>query len=449
MPRVATVPFRGVLNNRVARRLRPDSFSVRSNELRSLVQRSREVVLLSALTGVVTGLFVRGFEYVVDLALHTVVEGPLWFGAVAPPVGLVLAALALRVIGGRTSPSTSDEYVHAFHDPGHHLGMRALSARITAAVMTLGSGGSLGLEGPSFYGGATLGAAIQRRLPRPFRGSDYRTLLVAGAAAGVAAIFKAPATGAIFALEVPYRGDLARRMLLPALVASATGYFTFVSLSDTTPLLAATVIPIPQFEIRDLFGALAIGVACALGARVFAKVIRIAKGLAVRSFPIRIVLASVTLTGLFLLVHELTGLGLTLGAGFTVLEEWLFVEADIAVWLLLAVFLIRSLASAATVMAGGVGGVFIPLVTGGAIVGRAVGEVVHPERFTLYTLIGIAAFLGAGYRVPLAAVMFVAETTGRPNFIVPALFAAVAAELVMGDQSITPYQRSPEQNLQV
>jgi len=251
------------------------------------------------------------------------------------------------------------------------------------------------------------------------RGSDHRTLLVAGAAAGVAAIFKAPATGAIFALEVPYRDDLARRMLLPALVASATGYFTFVSLSDTTPLLGGTIIPIPQFEVRDLFGALAIGVACAIGARAFAKLIRFAKAFSVRSFPIRMTVSSATIVGLVLLSRELTGLPLSLGAGYEVLEQWLFVEADIALWLLIAVFVIRSFASAATLIGGGVGGVFIPLVVGGAIVGRTVGEVVHPERFSLYTLIGIAAFLGAGYRVPLAAVMFVAESTGRPNFIVP------------------------------
>jgi CIC family chloride channel protein len=56
----------------------------------------------------------------------------------------------------------------------------------------------------------------------------------------------------------------------------------------------------------------------------------------------------------------------------------------------------------------------------------------------------MAAFLGAGYRVPLAAVMFVAETTGQPGFIVPALFATVADELVMGQQSVTAFQRSPE-----
>ncbi len=57
-------------------------------------------------------------------------------------------------------------------------------------------------------------------------------------------------------------------------------------------------------------------------------------------------------------------------------------------------------------------------------------------------MIGVAAFLGAGYRVPLAGVMFAAETTGRPAFVVPALIAAVVAELVMGDSSVTSYQRN-------
>ena len=59
----------------------------------------------------------------------------------------------------------------------------------------------------------------------------------------------------------------------------------------------------------------------------------------------------------------------------------------------------------------------------------------------LFVVIGVAAFLGAGYRVPLAAVMFVAETTGRPGFVVPGLLAAVAASLVMGHASVTTYQR--------
>ena len=400
-------------------------------------------MLIAALTGFLTGLAVRGFEYVVHELYVQVLEAPLWLAAISPPMGLILASLILKLGGGGASPSTSDEYLRAFHDPAYRLRPRHLAARVGAAVATLGSGGALGLEGPSLYGGSAIGAMIQRRLPSPFRGADHRTLLVAGAAAGVAAIFKAPATGAIFALEVPYRDDMARRMLLPALVASATGYLTFVTLSDTTPLLAVSQFSIPPFELIDLLGALLVGATCAIGARSFAKLMRIAKGFSLRTMPIRLFVSSITLVALFVLSRELTGLSLSAGSGYEVFRDWLFVETDISIQLLVAVFFIRSLSSAMTTAGGGVGGVFIPLVVGGGIVGRGVAELIHPDRASLYTLLGIAAFLGAGYRVPLAAVMFVAETTGKPNFVVPALFAAVAAELVMGDQSITAFQRRP------
>lgn len=426
------------------RAIRPESFETRRDELRQLVRRSREVVLVAALTGVVTGLAVRGFEYLVEHAYERVLHAPLWATATAPALGLVLAAIILRVGGGGASPATSDEYLRAYHDPAYRLRPRHLGARIAASIATLGSGGALGLEGPSMYGGSAIGSMIQRKLPAPFRGSDHRTLLVAGAAAGVAAIFKAPATGAIFAIEVPYRDDLARRMLLPALVASASGYLTFVTLSNTTPLLSVGEFSIPSFQLIDLLGALLVGAACAVGARSFAKLMRIAKGVSLRALPLRLVLSSLTLVALFFLSRELTGLPLSLGAGYEVFRQWLFIEQDLAIWLLLTVFFIRCLASAATAAGGGVGGVFIPLVVGGGIVGRTVAELIHTDRAQLYTLLGIAAFLGAGYRVPLAAVMFVAETTGKPNFVVPALFAAVAAELVMGEQSITAFQRRPD-----
>ena len=423
------------------RALRPDSFEVRRDELRELVRRSREAVLLAALTGVVTGLGVRAFEYVVDELFRSALEAPIWLLAVTPGLGLIAASLILRIVGGGASPATSDEYLRAFHDPAYRLRPRYIGARIAASIATLGAGGALGLEGPSLYGGSAIGLMIQRKLPRPFRGSDHRTLLVAGAAAGVAAIFKAPATGAIFALEVPYKDDMARRMLLPALVASATGYLTFVTLSDTRPLLAVPVGSTTSFELIDLFGALVVGVMCAVGARAFAKLMRIAKGVSLKAFPARVLVSSVSLGGLFLLSRELTGEPLSLGAGYAVFKDWLFVNPNISLWVLIAMFAIRSLASAFTTAGSGVGGLFVPLVVGGGIVGRGVADVIHPVRFQLYTLLGIAAFLGAGYRVPLAAVMFVAESTGKPNFVVPALFAAVAAELVMGEQSITAFQR--------
>ncbi len=423
-------------------RWRPPTFELRGGEFRDLVRRSREVVLLAAITGAVTGLFVRFFEYiVVEVAFDRIVSGPLWVGAIAPGIGLVLSAVLLRTVGNGASSATSDEYLRAFHDPEYPLRGRAFIGRMAAAVTTLGSGGAMGLEGPSMYGGSALGAMIQRRVPKAFRGVDHRTLLVAGAAAGVAAIFKAPATGAIFALEVPFRDQMARRMLLPALVASASGYLVFVALSSTDPIFAFQSDRVAGFQYRDLAGAVLIGICCAIGARSFSRVIRQAKALAFGPQAVRVALAGLTMAGLFVISRILTGESLTIGTGYEVIR-WLADEH--ALWLLAAVFALRCLATAATVAGGGVGGVFVPLVVGGAIVGRFVGELVNPLDPTLFVLLGIAAFLGAGYRVPLAAVMFVAETTGQPGFIVPALFAAVAAELVMGDQSITSFQRSPD-----
>ena len=105
--------------SRLGRRLRTDSFSNRRDEFRSLFRRSREVVLLAAITGVVTGLFVRGFEYLVEHSYEWVVDSPRWVGAVAPALGLVATAIILRTVGGGASPGTSDEYLRAFHDSSY------------------------------------------------------------------------------------------------------------------------------------------------------------------------------------------------------------------------------------------------------------------------------------------------------------------------------------------
>src|SRR5947209_16713469 len=158
-------------------------------------------------------------------------------------IRLILAALALRFLANGATPATSDEYIRNFHDRERRLDERPVLGRVVASVATLGLGGAMGYEGPSIYMGAAAGSALQRRLARFFSRDDAKVLLVAGAAAGVAAIFKAPATGAVFALEVPYQDDLARRMLLPSLFGAAVSYVTFVTFTTTAPLLPISGSP--------------------------------------------------------------------------------------------------------------------------------------------------------------------------------------------------------------
>ncbi len=396
---------------------------------RELARRSREVVILAAVVGAITGLGVAAFDTAVTRGLDRLSSLPLWVIAVAPLAGLSVAAVALRWLGPSSSPSTADEYLHAFHDPDHRLGLRALAARMIGGIATLGSGGAMGLEGPSLYLGATVGDTLQHRFPRLFSAQRRRVLLVAGAAAGVAAIFKAPATGAVFALEVPYQDDLARGMLGPALVASATSYLVFVAIHGTRALLAVTGSP--PFSLKDLAGALALGIVAGFGARTFAWLLRAAKRCA-ESVPvwIRVPAAGAGLAGFFVIARVLTGENLTIGPGYDTIQ-WAL-EPEHSIWLVAAILVLRCLATSTTVVGGGVGGLFIPLVVAGALAGRIVGGAINALDTSLFAVIGAAAFLGAGYRVPLAAVVFVAEATGRPGFIVPGLLAAVVAELMMG-----------------
>ncbi len=414
----------------------------RRKELKALAVRSHQVVTFAAIVGVITGLVVAGFDrLVIDVSMERVLRISPWAIAFLPGLGLLVALASRRFIGGGTSASTADEYLHAFHQPGYVLRWRPFVARMIAALATLGTGGPMGLEGPSMYSGAVVGSNIQRRFPRVFGNADRRLLLVAGAAAGVAAIFKAPATGAVFALEVPYHDDLARRMLLPSLVASATGYLTFVAFNGTDPLFH--IDGTTGFLLRDLFGAVGLGVIAGIGARAFAWMLRRAKALANGERPLlTAIVAGLGLAGLFGLGRLLTGESLVVGSGYQVVS-WASTPGR-TVWILAAMLVIRCLATTVTVAGGGVGGLFIPLVVGGALTGAAIGTAVNQFDLNLFIIVGVAAFLGAGYRVPLAAVVFIAETTGSPTFIVPGLLAAVAAELVMGLSSVTNYQRVTE-----
>ena len=419
-------------------------FADRKAELGHLARRTWQVVLLAAVVGVLTGAAVALIDTVILGMEEEVVDWPVWLVAGVPTVSLALTALILRWVGGGVSPSTADEYLKVFHDPNYPLPRRPFIARTLASISTLGLGGPMGLEGPSIFLGTSIGSWIRNltgRLPSP---RDRRALLVAGAAAGVAAIFKAPATGAIFALEVPYQDDFARHMLLPSLVGAATGYLTFAAIKGTEPLFEISgSVP---FNYGDLMAAIGLGVLAALGARLFARGLRWAKNVAGTTAAWKRVLVAGALLGAFVLISNwATGAPLSFGPGYTALT-WAL-DPNRALWAVAVLLVVRCLATVTVVGGGGVGGLFIPLVVGGALTGRLVGGALHTLDPSLFTVIGVAAFLGAGYRVPLAAIMFVAETTGQPGFVVPGLLAAVAAELVMGSSSVTAYQMAPQSTI--
>jgi CIC family chloride channel protein len=411
------------------------------------------------LTGILVALVVAAFEVLTaDVLLERLAEQPLWVVAAAPTLGLGAAALTLRWLAGGAGPATSDEYIRAYHERRPRLPFRLLPARLLAGAATIGSGGALGLEGPSIYAGSVTGLAVHRRVSRLLRREDAHLLLTAGAAAGVAAVFKAPATGVLFALEAPYRGDLARRALLPALVAAAASYTTYVAIVGIEPVIPfatleqlvsgeegglispSDVQAVLRVELTDLAGALALGIAAGIGGRIVARVARWAKERGERHHVLaRIVAAGVVLAALAVAAEAAFDAPLTTGPGLGAVE-WV-TQPDQGLGLIALLFGMRLAATTATLVGGGVGGLFIPLAVQGAILGAFIGELVDTDRPLLYATLGVAASLGAGYRTPIAAVMFVAEVAPSGGFVVPALVAAAVSQLVAGRSSVAAHQR--------
>jgi CIC family chloride channel protein len=412
-----------------------------SSGLRSFGAHTRDILLPAAVVGLVTGLVVAAADVVtIDWLLDPIRELPIGVVAFAPLVGLILAALVLRFLARRASPGLADTWLKAFHDRDHDMDVKQAPGGVLASIVTIGFGGALGLEGLALYAGGAIGTAMQHRLRRFFNPIDAKMLMTAGAAAGVAAIFKAPATGALFALEVPYQDDFARRKLLPTLVAAAMGYVGFALVHGTEPLFPLRGTP--ALDATNLGGAVLLGIAAGIAARGFARLLRLAKRIQSTPLVPRVLGAGLALAGLFALGRLLTGRNLMLGPGYDCIT-WALSPSR-AVPAVIALLLLRCLATAVTTGGGGAGGLFVPLVVAGALLGRALGGLLDALDTRLFLVVGVSAFLGAGYRVPLAAVMFVAETTGKAGYVVPALIAAVVADIVMGRDCVTAYQLARE-----
>lgn len=402
--------------------------------------------------GVIVAVVVALFETLTEsVLLHWLFDQSLVVLVTAPVVGILAANGLLRWVGRGTSGATSDEYIRTFHERHPRLPIVHLPGKLLAGVATIGMGGAVGMEGPSIYAGSSIGLWVHEKTGSFLRRDKARLLLTAGAAAGIAAVFKAPATGVIFAMEAPYREDVTPQALLPSLLAAAASYATFVSLVGTEPvvpfLAGGSVVTgeaglaVLGVDLIDLAGALLLGIAAGLGGRGFAWLVRRSKSGAKRySLSKRLLIGGVGLAALAWIAEVVFESPLTLGPGT---EAMAWVVGDRGLGLIALLFGLRMAATITTVFAGGVGGLFIPLAALGVVLGEFVGQAIGKDETTLYPILGLAAFLGAGYRTPIAAVMFVAESTGGVgSFVVPALVAAAVSQVVAGPSSVADYQRS-------
>lgn len=197
-----------------------------------------------------------------------------------------------------------------------------------------------------------------------------------------------------------------------------------------------------DISLREIIAVLVVAIVCGLGARAFVAVEMKIKPFQDGALPwLRALSAGCGLFALAIVAWSITGAAVTSGPGYVANAWALPVNGPSpSFWLVVTALVARSAAVLLCVAAGGGGGIFTSLATNGLLIGVAVADLFSLENPTLLALAGACAFLGAGYRLPLATAGLAAETAGAP---IPTAFclAAIAISLVfMADKSASNFQ---------
>ncbi len=407
-------------------------------------------LLVAPMIGVLTGLIITAIAYcILDLIWPRLLQYYLhhhWAIVPGLVIGFLITGLIVQFLTPDPNEHSTEEIIRSYHEHQGDIAMRPFVPKLLAAITTVGTGGSAALEGPSIYGGGAIGSWLWARLRRfGLEPRDRRIMLISGAAAGMAAVFRAPLTGLVFALEMPYKDDLAHEALLPSLIASVVSYVTLISI-----LGAGTLFDFEggsTFSGRDLLWSALLGIGSGLVCMTFDITFR-----RFRTFVVKLhvphwlkLTAGGLLTGVcgLLFVSTFPGTLIPLGPNYEAVNNILMNQHFTVE--LLAFAGLKLAATLFSLGTGGVSAMFVPLFLTGGALGKAFGQsVVQSPAVDLYAAVGMAAFIAGGYKTPLTAVIFVAEATGGHSYIIPTLIGAAIAYAVSGEASVSADQRLHE-----
>jgi CIC family chloride channel protein len=381
----------------------------------------------------------------------------LWLLMFIPALGALVAGFLTRY-APECRGGGGDATIDAFHHNQGVVRRRGLWVKPLASILTLGSGGSGGREGPTMQIGAALGSTVGRYLRVSAR--ERRVLMVAGVAAGISAVFRAPLGAALIAIEMLYRDDFESEALIPSVLASVIAYSVSISVFGEATLFGH----LKPFTFSPgqipLYIGLAILVSAA--ASLFVGTLRLAQQVAKR-LPVvewlRPAIGGLAL-GVFVVMflHFVgpvvgrgdQGLGI-FGGGYGAAQaaisgaDWLPLGwRGVEILVLLA--LVKILASSLTIGSGGSAGDFAPALAVGGLFGGAFGlaaqillkdPTINPGAFAL---VGMGTFYGGVANTPLAALVLVCEIAGSYELLVPLMLAEGVAFLALRKVSLYPAQ---------
>ena len=404
------------------------------------------ILLLCGLVGVATGfaaLAMRSLTHFIEEVLVGNIIRYINYGfyVIFPAVGFLLVYWVKKYIIRKEVSHGIPSILYAVaKQKGIMKRFQAYGSILTAPI-TIGFGGSVGLEGPMVVTGAGISSQVARLFH--INQSDRMLLLACACAAALAAIFKVPLAGILFAIEV-FGLDLTLSSLLPLFVASLSGVLTsyiFFGNAAVLPIYVGDSFLMHNIPFYLLLGVVG-GFMSAYFTFVYEGVNRFFSKFS--SAYLRIVIGGAILGLLVFVMPPLYGEGHEvinhLKAGHPELSissnifGWNLENPWVVILLLGGLVLFKVVATSVTFGAGGVGGIFSPMLFMGGVMGNCFARIINqidilPYKLPLanFTLIGMTALMTGVLHAPLTAIFLIAEVTGGYSLFVPAMVTAVVS----------------------
>ncbi len=347
---------------------------------------------------------------------------------VVPAIGMVVVSWMVRKWAPEAQGHGVPEVQFAVRMLGGRIRARVAALKAVASAISIGSGGSVGREGPIVQIGSSLGSTLGQTLG--LGAEQTKVLVAAGAAGGIAATFNAPIAGVLFAMEVVL-GSFAARSFGLVVISSVTATAVSQAVLGREPAfqLVKDFTLVSEWELL-LY--LALGVFTGLVALAYTRSVYWFED-TFDSWKTSPTIKAVV-GGLGVGALGFFGSELIFGVGHEGVEMAL--DEEVALGLMLALVVLKILATSITLAAGGSGGTFAPALFIGAMAGGAFGHEVHrllPDITAssgAYALVGMAAVFGASAHAPITGIIILFELTDNYRIILPLMLSVVVAYLM-------------------
>lgn len=390
-----------------------------------------------ALWAGLTAVLLKIIVHYITVGIQALSENYSWIYLVTPVAGITLTVLFVRyVVRDKLRPGTWHVLL-AIAKKSSVLDKKETYSYAVTSAITVGMGGSVGLESPIVQTGSAIGSTFASFFPMGYR--DRTLMLACGAAAGIAAAFNAPITGVLFALEV-LLVDISVSSFIPLLIAGAVGALCSKIILHEGIVLSFTMVK--EFDYHNVPFYMLLGVLCGVVSVFYVRSLLKTQDILARYLPgtfMRMLVGGLLLGGLIFVFPPLFGDGYTTVSALAdqrpgKLFETSFIGMveDRQTLLIITVFilaLVKVFAVGLTLGSGGNGGNFAPSLFVGACLGFAFSNFLIMAGFERvavanFTLVGMAGMLTGVFHSPLTGIFLIAEATGGYGLMIPLMIVA-------------------------